>query len=151
MVRSYVQQIEELIFEELKGKNIELVDIEYRREKNVQMLRLFIDHEQGVNLQTCTDATKLVQKIIDENDIKYDHIEVSSPGLDRIIKKDKRPDRFIGKQVSVNTRKSYAGPKKIVGILKQVDDETLTVENNNNSYNISWEVVTTLRLHPDFK
>lgn len=143
-------EIEELltpIFNEIK---VELVDVEYRMENKDQMLRVFIDREIGVDLGLCTDVTKSIKKFLDEKNIEYDHLEVSSPGLNRIIKKHQNPSRFIGEQVKVKTLKSFTGPKNIVGILQQVNNETITIVNNDDNYNIPWEAVTTLRLHPDF-
>lgn len=145
-----VREIEKLIEPILEDINVELVDIQYRMENKALMLRLFIDREEGVNLELCTDVTRLVKKIIDDNDIDYDHMEVSSPGIDRIIKRNQKPDRFIGQQVQVKTLKSFSGPKKIIGVLSQVDDETITVENDTDSYSIPWDVITILRLHPEF-
>lgn len=145
-----VQEIEKLIEPSLEDINVELVDIQYRMENKARMLRLFIDREEGVNLELCTSVTRLVKKIIDDKEIDYDHMEVSSPGIDRIIKQNKRPDRFIGQQVQVKTLKSFTGPKKIVGVLSQVDNDTITVENDTDSYSIPWDVITVLRLHPEF-
>ncbi|NLB88738.1 MAG: ribosome maturation factor RimP [Syntrophomonadaceae bacterium] len=150
MVRLSAQEIEKLIEPILEGINVELVDIQYRMENKSLMLRLFIDSEEGVSLGLCTDVTRLVKKEIDDRDIDYDHMEVSSPGLDRIIKRNKKPERFIGEQVQVKMQKTYSGPKKVVGVLKGVNNETITVENNTDSYSIPWDVITTLRLHPDF-
>lgn len=150
MVKPTVQELEKLIEPILEGIDVELVDIQYRMENRSQMLRLFIDSKEGVNLELCTNVTRLVKKTVDDHDIDYDHMEVSSPGLDRVIKRNKKPERFIGEQVQVKTQKTYSGPKKVVGILKEVNNDTITVENNNDSYSIPWDVITTLRLHPDF-
>lgn len=144
-----IEQIEQIIEPIINSINVELVDIEYRIENQDQMLRVFIDREEGVTLELCTDVTRLVKKVLDENDITYDHFEVSSPGLDRIIKREKNPQRFIGQQVKVKTLKSYT-PKNIVGVLNQVNNDSITVENNTDSYNIPWDVITIIRLHPEF-
>lgn len=151
MAENYIKQLEDLIEGHLKTKNIELVEIEYRMENKNRMLRIFIDHSDGVDLKLCTDVTKLIKNIIDEKDIYYDHMEVSSPGLDRIIKKDKNPKRFAGQQVRVQTLKSYSGPRKIIGILTDVNGEIVTVTTDTDNYQIEWDVITNLRLHSDFK
>ncbi len=150
MAENYTKRLEELLEGQLNTINVELVNVEYRMENKDQMLRIFIDHSEGVDLGLCTEVTKLVKKLIDDTDINYDHLEVSSPGLDRIIKRNKHPERFIGQQVKVKTLKSFPGPRKLVGILTQVNDEMITVADDTDNYEIFWDVVTTLRLHSDF-
>ena len=150
MADNYIKELEGLIEDRLNNHNVELVDIEYRMENKNRILRIFIDHNDGVDLKLCTDITKLVKNIIDENNIYYDNLEVSSPGLDRIIKKDKNPARFISQQVRVQTLKSYPGPKKIIGVLTEVNDDIITVANDTDNYQIQWDVITSLRLHSDY-
>jgi ribosome maturation factor RimP len=89
MVReSKNKQIERLITPRLTAEHIELLEVEYRKENGEQILRLFIDSEKGVDLNVCSRATRAVKDIIDENSIDYDHLEVSSPGINRILKND---------------------------------------------------------------
>ncbi|HZJ84435.1 MAG TPA: ribosome maturation factor RimP [Syntrophomonadaceae bacterium] len=145
-----VLQVEELLKPILMGMDVELVDLIYRFENKAQILRLFIDKETGVTLELCTAVTKVVKNLLDEKDINYDNLEVSSPGLDRIIKRDHNAKRFIGEQVKARTLKKFSGPKNIVGVLTYMDRETITIENNDDSYNIPWDAVSNLRLHPDF-
>ncbi|SHG56923.1 ribosome maturation factor RimP [Thermosyntropha lipolytica DSM 11003] len=149
MPKVAVQEIEALIAPILSSINIELVDIQYRKENKEQILRIFIDTPQGVDIDTCTRATRAIKDIIDEEDIFYDHLEVSSPGLDRIIKKDKSPERFIGRKVKIKMKKDYPSFKNITGILYGVDEEKIELLVDEEVVEIPWEMTLTVRLYPD--
>ncbi|NLJ72599.1 MAG: ribosome maturation factor RimP [Syntrophomonadaceae bacterium] len=151
MAKLKAREIEELLLPIFADLQVELVDIEYRLEDKAQMLRIFIDHVNGIDLEICTDVTKVIKKFLDDEDIHYEQLEVSSPGLNRIIKKHHDTSRFIGKQVKVKTMKSYEGPRNITGILNNISDENINIVNDDNNYLIPWDVVSNLRLHPDFK
>lgn len=149
MPKLTVQEIEEIIEPILKNINIELVDVQYRRENKDQILRVFIDTEKGVDLDTCTEATRAIKAVIDEKDIFYDHLEVSSPGLDRIIKKDKSPERFRGKKIKIKMKKDYPLFKNVTGILEDVDNEKINLTVDGQKIEIPWEMTLTVRLYPD--
>jgi ribosome maturation factor RimP len=100
-----IAKIESLITEKLEENGVELVDLQYTKDHGDQFIRIFIDTENGVDLQLCATVTRMVREIIDsQDDIFYDHIEVSSPGIDRIIKKDKDYNRFIGHRIKIKTK-----------------------------------------------
>ena len=86
----------------LDADGIELVDVEYVRERN-WILRIFIDKEGGVDLADCQSISEKAGEILDEKDIIPDNymLEVSSPGLDRVLKKDKDFRRYAGSDVDV--------------------------------------------------
>ncbi|MBO8159392.1 ribosome maturation factor RimP [Thermosyntropha sp.] len=149
MVKLAVQEIEKIIEPILQRIDIELVDVQYRRENKEQILRIFIDKEEGVDLNVCSEATRAVKAIIDEQDIFYDHLEVSSPGLDRIIKKDKNPARFIGRKVKVKMKKDYPDFKNIIGILDEINEQNLVLRVDGQEVEIPWEMTLTVRLYPD--
>ena len=133
MAGSVVQKIMEPVDLKLGELGIELVDIEYHRENGEQILRIYVDKESGVNLDLCTLASRAVKEFIDSQDITYDHFEVSSPGLNRVLKKDKDLARFTGYKVKIMALKEFAGPRKNIGILEGFSD-----------------VISVIRLHPDF-
>lgn len=149
MPKITVQEIEALVEPVLNHINMELVDIQYRKENKEQILRIFIDTPRGVDIDACTRATRAVKDIIDAKDIFYDHLEVSSPGLDRIIKRDKSPERFIGKKVKIKMKKDYAQFKNITGILKDVQGEKIELLVDGQMVEIPWEMTLTVRLYPD--
>jgi len=143
------RRIEPLIEEELKRAAIELVELQYRKENDEQFLRVFIDGDTGVDLELCTRASRLVKPIVDGEDLYYDHLEVSSPGIDRVIKKDQDFVRFAGEKIRVKMLKQYEGPGKIIGILKNATDKQIEVETDEEIKILPREMVSVVRLHPD--
>ena len=89
------EAVEALLEPILDADGIELVDVEYVRERN-WILRIFIDKEGGVDLADCQSISEKAGEILDEKDIIPDNymLEVSSPGLDRVLKKDKDFRRY---------------------------------------------------------
>lgn len=143
-------QIESLINGKLEENGVELVDLQYTKDHGDQFIRIFIDSQNGVDLQLCTRVTKMVKEIIDsQEDIFYDHIEVSSPGIDRIIKKDKDFNRFIGHRIKIKTKELINNQKTFTGILKAVTDENIKIEIESQDILISRDIITVVRLYPD--
>ncbi len=144
------QEIEELVERELDRLAIELVEVEYRRENKEQLLRILIDSEAGVDLNLCSQATRAIKPILDDRNIYYDHLELSSPGLDRILRKDKDFLRFRGSMVKIKMLKPYQGPGKIKGILVGNDETRIQVEVGGEVMDLPREMVSRVRLYPDY-
>lgn len=149
MGQNNLQIIMEEIEKRLAEIKIDLVDIEYRKESEGQMLRIFIDQEAGVNLDTCSAASRAIKNIVDEKELYYDHMEVSSPGLDRRLKKEQDFIKFMGQRIDVRTLKEYQGPRKIVGILLAFREGTLSIQDQDNIMDIPCELISRVRLKPD--
>lgn len=138
------------IADKLAENGIELYELEYRREQNGQILRIYIDTPSGVDTDTCVLATRAVKEFIDTLDVlDYDYLEVSSPGIDRILKQDRDLLRFKGEQVLVKTSQPVVGRKKLIGKLIAADASTLTIEIEGQSISLNREIITMVRLHPD--
>jgi ribosome maturation factor RimP len=89
----------------LESFGMELVDIEYKREGRQMVLRIFIDKAGGVTLDNCADISRELSAVLDVEDIvpvNY-NLEVSSPGLNRPLKKDSDYKRYIGRLVKIKT------------------------------------------------
>ena len=124
------QLAESLITPTLNENGIEIVDIEYLKEQGRWVLRIFIDHENGVNLETCEKASRMISGVLDNSDfIAQSYVlEVSSPGLDRIIKKDRDFIRFSGHKAKIKTFEAIEGQKKFVGILQRLENDHVLLE-----------------------
>lgn len=149
MAGAIAQRIENLISPVLEGIGIELLEVEYRKEHGEQMLRIYIDREEGVDLSACTLATKATQDLIDQENIEYDHLEVSSPGFNRLLKKDKDFIKFQGERVKVRTYAPLAGQKNFQGLLQTVDEQVLNLEIEGELKPIPREMITIVRLDPE--
>lgn len=139
--------VEAIVSELLAGSDLELVAVEYVREKD-WYLRVFIDKDGGVELDDCQDVSTRLDKILDEKDlIKGSYIlEVSSPGLDRELKRDKDYQREMGKAIDVSLFAPLDGSKVVTGELKGYDGINLTVGDKV----IPMDKVAQVRLHIDF-
>lgn len=126
-----VDKIEELVKPIAEELNYELYYVEYIKENGEFYLRIYIDKpEGGVSLSDCEALSRRVSDMLDVEDPISDsyYLEVSSPGLNRGLYKDEHFKKFIGRDVFVKFTGSLSGQKNIKGVLKDVDDEFITVE-----------------------
>ncbi len=101
-----VKQLEPLIAPVITGQGYELVDVEFKTEMGGWILRVFIDKEGGVSLDDCATVSRELSAVLDVEDAIPQHysLEVSSPGLDRPLKKEADFARFVGKKAKIRTR-----------------------------------------------
>lgn len=139
-----------IIAEKLQAIGIELYDIEYQKEPNGMILRIYIDTISGVDSDTCVIATRAIKDFIDTlNDLDYDYLEVSSPGIDRILKQDIDFVKYRGSGVMVKTSQPVEGKKKFIGILAEVNSSLLNLEMDGKLVHLEREMISVVRLHPD--
>ena len=124
------QSVIELIEPGLLAKGLELVDVEFKKEGKNWVLRVFIDKEGGVTLEDCQKISRLAGDLIEVEEViepAYT-MEVSSPGLNRVIKKEKDFVRFSGKKIGVQCHAPLNGRKKFTGILKDFKNQSIRLE-----------------------
>lgn len=144
-------RLEALLQRPLEKLGFDLVEIEYQREAGDRILRLYIDREEGIDLEACSQASRAVKGLIDEAEIEYDHMEVSSPGLNRVIKTDRDLQRFTGQTIRLKTVQAYEGPRKMVGTLQGFSPTEISIINRENHLvTIPRDMISIIRLHPDF-
>ena len=114
------KKAEDLILPIIEENKFELVDIEFVKEGPNWYLRVFIDKDEGITIDDCELVSKAFEKKLDEEDIiKQAYIlEVSSPGIDRPLKKDKDFKRCIGKLIDIKLYKPFEGRKEFQGTLE---------------------------------
>ena len=133
------QSVIELIEPGLLAKGIELVDVEFKKEGKNWVLRIFIDKEGGVTLEDCQKISRLTGDLIDVEEIiepAYT-MEVSSPGLNRVLKKEKDFIRFSGKKICVQCHAPLNGRKKFTGMLKDFKNQSIHLEVDGQLQTIS--------------
>lgn len=131
MSKNKVLDIAELLFKPLEGINgLELVDIEFVKEGESHYLRVFIDKPGGISLEDCKMVNEELSQGLDREDpIPQSYIlEVSSPGLNRPLKKDKDFQRFTGREVKIKTYVPLGEQKVFKGILKGFNQGIVSVE-----------------------
>lgn len=128
------EQIEKIILPVAENENVEIVDIEYVSENGQKILRIYIDHPNGVNLDLCTKMSHLFGTEIDKNDPITEHyiLEISSPGIDRILKKEKDFLRFKGFNIKVTTLAAINSQKHFKGTLAAVGNNKIVIDDVTN-------------------
>jgi ribosome maturation factor RimP len=129
----------------------ELVHVEYVNQSGRWILRLFIDRPDGVHIDDCAAVSRQMSAMLDVEDFiphAY-HLEVSSPGLDRPLRKGDDYRRFAGEPVSIRTSSPIGGRRRFRGILEKFENEVVTVtDESGTSFEIPLEKVSKARLDP---
>ena len=126
------ERIETLIKDTIENIGYDLYDVEYAKEGPNYYLRIFIDNENGIDLNDFEKVSNAINEMLDESDIIKEqyYLEVSSPGIERIIRKDKHLEQNKGKQIEVKLfKKDKNGNKSYIGELEDFDAETITIKN----------------------
>ena len=144
-----MQDLYALVEKSVTQLGYELVDFEVSNRG--KLLRLFIDKPEGVNIDDCVLVSNQLGNVLAvENDFDYDRLEVSSPGLDRAIKKESDFVKFTDSRASVKTRMPIEGRKNFIGFLKGVNDGVLTMNVEGVDVEISLLNIDKARLAPEF-
>lgn len=124
------EKVESLLQQTINNLGYELYDVEYVKEGKDYFLRIFIDKPEGIDLNDCEKVNNGITDILDEADyIKEQYfLEVSSPGIERKLTKEKHFQSNIGNLVEISTFKPVNGQKQIIGKLKQYNNEKIIIE-----------------------
>ncbi len=146
------QRVSGLIEPLIKEKGLELVDVEYIKEGAHWYLRLFIDKDGGVDLDDCSEVSHAVSELLDTADaIQQAYmLEVSSPGLERSLKKTEDFQRFQGKLVAIKTNKLHEGYQDFSGYLMGLENEEIILEYEGKRIAIPRNIVKQARLSIEF-
>ncbi len=134
------------------GLGYELLGIERSRNAAAQLLRLYIDHADGITVEDCERVSRQVSDVLDaEQLVRGEYtLEVSSPGLDRPLFTLEQHRRFIGAQVALRLRALVGGRRRVTGFLRAVADESLQLEVEGEALEIPFREVERSRLVPDW-
>jgi len=152
MNESMEQKIGSMVEPLVREKGLELVDVEYVREGAHWYLRLYIDKDGGVDMDDCSVVSHVVSEMLDEkNPIPQAYmLEVSSPGLERPLKKEEDFVRFRGSLVTVHTTTQFQGFKKFSGSLVGIINDEIVLEYNDERVAIPRTLVKKAHLALDF-
>lgn len=152
--------LEQLVERTLGGLGYELAD--FNLSNHGRMLRVFIDktHEQSgklaerttdsVTVADCEAATRQLQRVLEVEGIEYDRMEVSSPGLDRKLRKPADFARFAGLEADVRLREPVNGRRRFVGVVRQVIGDQVEIETNGARVTLALENLDKARLVPKY-
>lgn len=125
------ERVEELLKDKIENIGYSLYDVEYAKEGQNNYLRIFIDSPKGIDLNDCEKVSNEINELLDQADyIKEQYfLEVSSPGVERILRKDSHLAQNIGKQIEAKLyKKDENGNKNYIGELKAFDNDTITID-----------------------
>jgi ribosome maturation factor RimP len=133
--RKVVDVVSDLLMPFLPGQGMELVDVEFVKEGQHRYLRIFIDKEGGISLEDCQKVSEYLNEKLDSTDpIEENYfMEVSSPGVERVLKKDADFERFKEQLVEVKLYFPLEGTKIIEGTLKGLKDGKVAVQPENSA------------------
>lgn len=129
---SIEEKVENLVKEKIENIGYELYDVEYTKEGKSYFLRIFIDKPEGIDINDCEKVNNEITDMLDEANYIKDpyYLEVSSPGAERILRKDSHLEKNIGTDIDVKLfSKDENGKKEYQGILKSFDKDNIIIEN----------------------
>ena len=143
----------ELIQPAIEHMGYELLGVEYGDQGRGALLRVYIDHENGITLDDCVQVSRRVSALMDVEDPISGHydLEVSSPGLDRPLFNEEQLGRYITHRVKIVMAVPQLGRKRFTGKLINVADGIVVVEVDNEVYELPFADIASARLVPEFK
>lgn len=127
-----VDVVEDILAPYVKTQDMEIVDIEFVKEGPYRYLRVTIDKDEPVTLDDCQLVSQFLNSKLDAMDpIEEQYfLEVSSPGVERVLKKDKEFKKFEGHEVQLKLFQAFEGQKSINGTLVGLIDDHIVIEND---------------------
>jgi|SRR5450830_619231 len=144
-----MQDLYTLLERSVSQLGYELVDLEVSNRG--KLLRLFIDKPEGVNIDDCVlVSNQLSNSLAVDHDIDYDRLEVSSPGMDRVLKKEADYLRFVGERAQVKLRIPIENRKNFLGVLRGLEEGVLLIECEGILHKVACTNIEKARLSPEF-
>ncbi|KGY13718.1 ribosome maturation protein RimP [Vibrio tubiashii] len=146
------RQLTEMLEAPVAASGYELVGLEFIRAGEHSTLRIFIDHENGINVEDCAEVSRQVSAVMDVEDpitVAY-NLEVSSPGLERPLFKAAHYEQFIGHEVSIVLKMAVGNRRKWKGVIHSVDGETISVTVEGNQEEFALSNISKANLIPKF-
>jgi len=136
----------------VRNMGLELWELEYLSRSNGGLLRLYIDAPQGVTVEDCAAVSHAVSDVLDGADPipGFYTLEVSSPGLDRVLRSAEHFGRYRGEAVRVELKQAVAGRKRFLGRLRDVTADEITVEVDGKPVTMALAAIHKARLAPEF-
>ena len=144
---SIEERVEGLLEPTINNLGYELYDVEYAKEGKDYFLRIFIDKPEGIDLNDCEKVNDAINDLLDEADYIKDQyfLEVSSPGIERILRKDKHLAANIGTLVEVKLFKAIEKQKVLQGILKEFSKEKIVLETEDGELEIERKDISVIK------
>jgi len=143
----FAMDLNGLLEKTVAGMGYELVGVE--RPGAGRLLRIYIDKAGGINVDDCAAVSHQVSRVLDVENVRYDRLEVSSPGLDRILREERDFVRFAGQRARVKVRVPVGGQRNFVGVVREASAGRLQLEVDGKVLLLELGNVETARLVPN--
>lgn len=133
MLANIENKVNDLLKSKINSLGYDLYDVEYVKEGKDFFLRIYIDKETGIDLNDCEKVSNEINVILDEADLIKDQyfLEVSSPGIERVLRKDEHLKSNVGKTIEIKLFKPIENQKQYIGELVGFNDEFIDVKIEN--------------------
>lgn len=146
-----IQRAEEIINPYIEKMGLNLVDVEYMQDGAYMYLRVYVEKlDDEISLDECADLSHAIEEEVDNLIKDKFFLEVSSPGLERPLKKEKDFERFVGKKVKLLLKHKIEDSRNITGLLKNFEDSNITLEVEEKELVIAYKEVKKANLVFDF-
>ena len=151
-MRKNLSHLWELFEPVIEGMGYELIEIEHVPNPKHGILRLYIDKEDGITIDDCSDVSQQISALIDVEDPVKGHfnLEISSPGMDRPLRKVKDFQRFTGALVKLKTAVPFDGQRNFKGHLQHADDDVVVIATDTEEISIPMHALEKARIVPEF-
>ena len=149
---SITESIIEIIKPVIREESLELVDVEYKKTGKIWTLRVFIDKDQGITVDDCTKISRHIEDTIEIDELIANPfvLEVSSPGLDRPLKKEKDFLRYRDKPAEIKTFSLIENRKSFKGIIQDCKEKVLYLNEDGASIKIPLDTIAKAKLIIEF-
>jgi len=147
-----LEEIRQVVEPILQSQGYELVDLEYRREPQGWVLRIYLDREGGVTLDNCADVSGEIGAVLEAKDVVPNSyvLEVSSPGLTRPLKKPEDFNKFSNRLVKIKLYEPLEGQKNFKGTLLGLEGEKVRLEIEGRVYELPLQGIAKANLEIEF-
>ena len=144
------QKMQILLEPTVEALGFELWGIEHISQGRHSVLRVYIDSENGIGVEDCASVSQQVSAILDvEDPIAGEYtLEVSSPGMDRLLFKLEQFAGYVGEQIELRLRTPFEGRRKFKGVLKGIEGEDVVVHVDDHEYLLPYSAIDKARVEP---
>ena len=149
MAGNTADRVRELVAPAVQSLGLRLWDVRYLKEGADWYLRVFIDSDKGVDIDDCTNTSRLIDPMLDEADIirsSY-YLEVCSPGLERELVRPEHFTEMLGRSVQVHLVRPFEGQKDFVGDLKSYDNGDITLATEDMELKFQKPMISKVKLN----
>ena len=146
-MKNIEEKIEALVEPIILKLEYNLYDVEYIKEGKDYFLRIYIDSDSGISLEDCEKVSNAINDVLDSANLIEEQyfLEISSPGIERTIRKDKQLAQNIGKELSIKFFKTNNGKKQMQGTLEKFDEENIYINLENKILDIPKKDIAQIR------